>query len=123
MLRPDLEAARAEALAALGRGAERTLEKLEAAGLVVMRLADLPASETGRRILADVELTIPENWREPFALIVEAGGEVLELHALIAAVPAVREAVQLGRVMGHRVNVEIDEAEGLVMRAWTEDRS
>ncbi|MDL2342537.1 hypothetical protein QOL99_00040 [Deinococcus sp. MIMF12] len=119
MRRPDLEAARAEALAALGRGAERTLERLEAVGLAVVRLADLPASDAGRRTLTDVEIIIPEDWREPFALIVEAGSDVLELHALIAAVPAVREAVQLGRIMGHRVDVEIDEAEGLVMRAWT----
>jgi len=119
MRRPDLEAARAEALAALGRGAERTLERLELAGLVVVRRSDLPDSGARLRTLTDVELTIPEDWREPFALIVEAGSEVLDLHALKTAVPAIREAVHLGRIMGHRVDVEIDEAEGLVMRAWT----
>lgn len=119
MPRPDLAAARAAALVALGRGAERTLEKLKAAGLVVVQLGDLPASAAGRRTLTDVELTIPEDWREPFALLVEAVSEVLDLHALKTAVPAIREAVHLGRIMGHRVDVEIDEAEGLVMRAWT----
>ncbi|MBB5234510.1 hypothetical protein [Deinococcus budaensis] len=119
MPRPDLAAARAAALEALGRGAERTLEKLEAAGLVVVRRSDLPDPSAGRRTLGDVEVIIPEDWREPFALIVEAGSEVLDLHALKTAVPAIREAVHLARIMGHRVDVEIDEAEGLVMRAWT----
>ena len=96
MRRPDLEAARAEALAALGRGAERTLERLETAGLVVVRRSDLPISAAGSRTLTDVRITIPEDWREPFALIVEARSEVLDLHALKTAVPAIREAVQKG---------------------------
>ncbi|GAA5514900.1 hypothetical protein Dcar01_03664 [Deinococcus carri] len=119
MPRPDLEAARAAALAALGRGAERTLEKLEAAGLVVVRLADLPTAGAGTRTLTDVELEIPEDWREPWSALVITDTEALDLHALLAAVPSVREAVHLGRIMGHRVDVEIDEAEGLIMRAWT----
>lgn len=121
MKRPDLAAARLEATSALGRGAERTLTQLEAAGLVVVRLAELPPIERVTRTLHDVELQAVHGWQSPYRLTVTHGpgaGEVLELHALESAASAIREAFTLSRVMGHRLDVEINEGEGLVLRAW-----
>lgn len=120
MKRPDLAAARLEATSALGRGAERVLTQLEAAGLVVVRLAELPPVERVTRTLHDIELVAAHGWQFPCRLTIFHGaGEVLELHALEPAIPAIREAFTLSRVMGHRLDVEIDEGEGLVLCAWT----
>lgn len=123
MRRPDLAAARLEATSALGRGAERTLTQLEAAGLVVVRLADLPPAEAITRTLQDVELMAVQGWQPPYRLAVTHGaGETLDVHALRTAVPDIREAATLAQVMGLRLDVEVDEDEGLLLRAWTVER-
>ncbi len=121
MNRPNLPAARAAALA-LDRITERTLTRLEAAGLVVVRLADLPPAEAVIRTLGDVELRAVRGWQPPCQLSVLHGGKELELHALRTAVPDIREAVTLSQVMGLRLDVEIDEGEGLLLRAWTVEK-
>ncbi|CAM3264763.1 hypothetical protein DESA109040_05730 [Deinococcus saxicola] len=122
MSRPNLSAARAAALA-LDRITERTLTRLEAAGLVVVRLTDLPPAEPVTRTLSDVALRAVRGWQPPCQLtVVQSAGETLELHALRTAVPEIREAVTLSQVMGLRLDVEIDEGEGLLLRAWTVEK-
>ena len=117
----DLAAARRAAAAALGRSAESVLGKLDAAGLVVVLKADLPDSEQDIRTLLDVTLVVPDDWRSPWACTVITGSETLDLHAAVDAVPGVREARLLREVMGGQLHVEIDEAEGLLLRAWREE--
>ncbi len=118
MPRFDLTAARAAALRALGRNAQKTLDLLEAAGLTVVLTAELPPTEPHVRQLHDVALYIPDEWREPYKITVDHGSDLLVLNAAPEAVPGIREAVMVRRVMGGRVDVEVDDAEGLVIRAW-----
>ena len=125
MSRFDLAAAR-QAAATLGRNAESVLGKLEAAGLVVIRRADLPDFTAPARTLLDVEDVIVESERlPPYACQVipnaKTGGRTLELVAVVDAVAGVREARLLREVMGGRINVEVDEAKGLLLRAWREE--
>jgi len=125
MLRFDLPAARLAATTTLGRGAETILGKLEAAGLVVRR-ADLPDFTAPTRTLLDVEdVIILSEQQPPYACEVipnaQTGERTLELVAVVDAVAAVREVRLLREVMGGRINVEIDEAKGLLLRAWREE--
>ncbi|GAA3995083.1 hypothetical protein GCM10022631_01480 [Deinococcus rubellus] len=126
MLRFDLPAARLAATTTLGRGAETILGQLEAAGLVVIKRADLPNLDAAVRTLLDVEdIVITSEWEVPYACEVipnaKTGGRTLELVAVVDAVAGVREARLLREVMGGTINVEIDEARGLLLRAWREE--
>lgn len=120
--RLGLAAAR-QAAATLGRNAETTLSKLETAGLVVWR-TDLPDLTPPMRTLLDVEdvITLSE-WQPPYACQVipnaMTGGRSLELIAVADA--GVREARLLREVMGGSLNVEVDEAKGLLLRVWREE--
>ncbi|MFC4637017.1 hypothetical protein [Deinococcus hohokamensis] len=117
--RETLEAARVAALSKLGRTGETTLAKLEAAGLVVVRRADLPpVTGQGVKVLEGVTVQTPANWREPWPVTVYApDGQVLHLVALRAAAAAIGEAVQLQAVMGHQLNVAVARDEGLLLSA------
>lgn len=126
MSRFDLASARLAAAATLGRNAERTLTRLETAGLVVVQRADLPDFAAPARTLLDVEdvVTLSE-WQPPYACQVipnaKTGGRTLELLVVADAVAAVREARLLREVMGGSINVEVDEIKGLLLRAWREE--
>ena len=126
MSRFDLPAARLAATTTLGRNAETILGKLEAAGLVVVRRADLPDFTAPARTLLDVEdVIVLSEQLPPYACEVipnaRTGERTLELVAVVDAVAAVREVRLLREVMGGRINVEIDEAKGLLLRAWREE--
>ena len=117
MLRFVLPAARLAATTTLGRNAETILGKLEAAGLVVVRRADLPDFTAPARTLLDVEdIVITSEWEVPYVCQVipnaRTGERTLELVAVVNAITGVREARLLREVMGGRINVEIDEAKG-----------
>ena len=76
--------------------------------------------------MLDVEDVIIESERQPpytCQVIPNArtGGRTLELVAVVDAVAGVREARLLREVMGGRINVEIDEAKGLLLRAWGDE--
>lgn len=126
MKRPAPADARTLALAVLGQDGEHLLERLEAAGLTVVRRADLRPADAPPRQLGDVELIIPEDWQEPHQVTVahgpRIGGELIVLHALRSAVPAIREAHALHRIMGHRLDVLIDETEGLLVSVVAVER-
>ena len=126
MSRFDLPAARLAATTTLGRNAESILGKLEAAGLVVVRRADLPDFTAPARTLLDVkDVIILSEQLPPYACQVipnaQTGERTLELVAAVDAVAGVREVRLLREVMGGRINVEIDEAKGLLLRAWREE--
>ena len=69
-------------------------------------------------------MTLSE-WQPPYACQVipnaTTGGQSLELIAVADAVAGVREARLLREVMGGTLNVEMDEAKGLLLRAWREE--
>ncbi len=111
--------AREAALAALGRGGERTLEKLEAAGLTVVRRLDRPApGEASVSHLDHVQLQLPSTWTAPYPVtVITNGDEVLHLHALRSAAPQIAEAFQLHAVMGHRLDVTVNREEALLLSA------
>lgn len=115
---PDLEAA---CTAALKVVSEAQIAALAAAGLSIVLTAELPVLPPSTHVLEDVTLAMPEDWTTPYPLTVMVGawphGVVLPLHAHPDAVPALREARELQRVMGHRVNVIVDDAETLVYHA------
>ncbi len=117
MTRPDLEAARLAAVSVLGRNAERTLAKLEAAGLVVIRSADLP-QEQEPVTLEPVRLILREPW-DGVALIwaKRPHGEVVFLRVQPEAVASVRECFMLQEVNGDQVGLELDNR-SMVVRAW-----
>lgn len=118
MPRPDLEAARELALTVLGRGAHSTLDKLEAAGLVIVRRTDLPPANGQVEDLEGVRATIPANWSEPWPVtVITAEGERLTLYALYARREHIGEALNLHAVMGMRLDVTINRAEELVLDA------
>ena len=126
MSRFDLPAARLAATTTLGRNAESILGKLEAAGLVVVRRADLPDFTAPARTLLDVEdVIILSEQLPPYTCQVipnaRTGERTLELVAVVDAVAAVREVRLLREVMGGSINVEIDEAKGLLLRAWRDE--
>ncbi len=122
--RKNLEAAREAALSALGRTGETTLARLEAAGLTVVRTADLPEQRgAGVRTLTGVQLRTPANWAAPWPVTVIApDGETLHLHVLRAAHTQVAEAVHLQEVMGHALDVEVDTDSELLIRATAVSR-
>lgn len=111
--------ARDAALAALGRGGERTLEKLEADGLTVVRRTDLPMTDgAGAAHLDRVQLQMPTNWTPPYPVtVITNSDEVLHLHALRSAAPQIAEAYQLYTVMGHRLDVSVNREEALLLSA------
>ncbi|KQR40724.1 hypothetical protein [Deinococcus sp. Leaf326] len=118
MPRPDLEAARALALTVLGRGAHSTLDKLEAAGLVIVKQTDLPRVDGRIEDLENVRATIPANWSEPWPVtVVTAEGERLTLYALHARHEYIGEALHLHAVMGMRLDLTVNRAEELVLDA------
>lgn len=117
----QLAAARDQALGLLGK---TKLRALDDAGLIVVRRADLePSERPGVRELHDVTLVISDPWGEPWrVLVTSADGASAVLYTAPDVVPGVREAVLLQRVMGARVSVEVDDADGAVTRVWTTDR-
>lgn len=120
MTRPDLEAARLAAVSVLGRNAERTLAKLEAAGLVVVGAADLP-QDWEPAILEPVRLNLREPWDGVAPVWVERLGgpdDVELLTVRLDAVASVRECAMLQQVNGDRVSLELDR-DGMICRAWT----
>lgn len=70
------------------------------------------------RHLTGVRLILPESsWQAGDAMKVQVDGETLSLHVSPSAVAAVREAHGLQRVMGHRVNIEVDDGGMLIINA------
>lgn len=70
------------------------------------------------RQLTDVRLILPESsWQAGTPVKVQVEGETLSLHVSPSAVAAVREAHGLAKVMGHRVNIEVDDAKKLIIGA------
>ena len=84
---------------------------------MVILKADLPDPEQATRTLLGVDLLVPDDGRPPWACTVIMGGESLHLHAAVNAVPGVREARRLREGRGG----QLDEAEGLLLRAWHEN--
>ena len=114
----QLDVAREQARAILGPA---RLARLEEAGLIVVRHADVLPRERETRMLTDVRLDVPEPFARPLAVTVRTDGEVIAATATDEAEAAVREAEKLAEVLGRVVNIEID-SDGVIVRAWTEDR-
>ena len=115
----DLKAARLAAVSALGRNAEKVLAQLEAAGLTVVRSADL---EQDAVILQPVRLNLREPWDGLSPIWAERpghpDGDIVVLTVKSDAVASVREAAMLQQVQGDQIGVELDTY-GEICRAWS----
>lgn len=70
------------------------------------------------RQLTNIRLILPESsWQADQPVKVQVDGETLSLHVSPSAVAAVREAHGLAKVMGYRVNIEVDDARKLIIDA------
>jgi len=117
----DLEAARLAAVSALGRNGQQLVARLEAAGLVVVRSADLVHEPV---VLAGVRLNLREPWDGLAPIWVERpghpDGDIAVLPVKFEAVASVREATMLQQVTGMQVSVALND-QGEVTAAWTID--
>ncbi|GGJ65507.1 hypothetical protein [Deinococcus aquiradiocola] len=117
----QLEAARQAAITALGRTAHHTLARLTAAGLTVVRTADLPPHTP---TLKGVRLTLREPWDGHAPIWAERpghpDGDILVLTVHPDAVPAIREAALLQHITRTGVTLTLN-AEGHVTAAWTDE--
>ncbi|AFZ67033.1 hypothetical protein [Deinococcus peraridilitoris] len=111
----QVAAGRAVAVEVVG---EARVAKLEKAGLVIVRRADVGARQGQAQVLEGVQLRLPDPWVEPWEVVVVHGTQVLEVLVEPSAMPAVREAAMLARVMGHIVSVEVRDDEVLT-HVWT----